>query len=301
MDRREFLFSAAAVAAGTSLSGCTTAGAGKGGRILFGACRPPADAKLLASIGYDFFEYAVAPALGPDKDAEWWKKQKEMLLSQPIPMRSCNGFIPGTFRLTGPKAEHGAALDYAETALRRAEEVGVKTIVFGSGGARNVPGGFTGKRDQQPKLEEGTAQYTDFCRKLCQRVADLKDVAVVIEPLRPNESNIINFVWQGVQICEDVNSPRLRQLADIFHMMMGRESAESIAKAGDLLKHCHIASYDTRQFPGSDPSTVCRLRPYFDALRAIGYTGGVSCECGWGEKQDLAKNLETALKTMRSL
>ena len=301
MNRREFLASAAAIAAAPSFANCSTCASCKCGRILFGACRPPADAKLLASIGYDFFEYAVAPALGPDKDNEWWKKQKDMLLSQPIPMRSCNGFIPGTFRLTGPKADHAPALDYAETALRRAEEVGVKTVVFGSGGARNVPGDFTGPRDQQPKLEQGTAQYTDFCRELCKRVADLKTVSIVIEPLRPNESNIINFVWQGVQICEDVGSPRLRQLADLFHMMMGRESAESIIKAGDLLKHCHVASYDTRQFPGSDPATVNRIRPYFDALRKIGYTGGVSCECGWGAKGDLAKNLETALKTLRSL
>ena len=58
---------------------------------------------------------------------------------------------------------------------------------------------------------------------------------------------------------------------------------------------------ETRQFPGSDPETVCRLRPYFDALRDIGYTGGVSCECGWGKAEDLAKNLETALKTMKGL
>ena len=301
MNRRGFIRSAAAFAAMPSVAGCVSGMPDGKGRILFGACRPPEDAKLLASVGYDFFENGVASALAPDKDGEWWKRQKDMLLSQPIPMRSCNGFIPGTFRLTGPKAEHGAALDYAETALRRAEEVGVRTVVFGSGGARNGPGDFTGSREQKPNLEEGTAQYTDFCRKLCARVADLRTVAIVIEPLRPNESNIINFVWQGVQICEDVASPRLRQLADIFHMMMGRESAESIVKAGPLLKHCHIASYGTRQFPGSDPETVGRLKPYFDALNAIGYAGGVSCECGWGEKKDLARNLETALNTMKGL
>ena len=98
-----------------------------------------------------------------------------------------------------------------------------------------------------------------------------------------------------------MNSPRLCQLADIFHMMMGRECAESIVKAGALLKHCHIADYGTRLFPGSDPRETHRLEPYFAALKSIGYTGGVSCECGWGKKQDLAKNLETALKTMKGL
>ena len=84
-------------------------------------------------------------------------------------------------------------------------------------------------------------------------------------------------------------------------MMMGRETADSIRLAGCMLKHCHIASYGTRQFPGSDPATVARLRPYFAALKDIGYTGGVSCECGWGAKGDLAKNLEIALKTMKGL
>lgn len=300
MNRREFLLASAAA---TGLAGCAGLSSKRGeGKILFGACRPFRDAALMKSVGYDFMECSAASTFIPTKGAEEWKKQKDMLLSLPIPVRSCNGFIPGTFRLTGPKADFAPALDYAETILRRAEEVGTKTIVFGSGGARNVPGDFTSKdRKQQPDLEEGTRQYTEFCRQLTGRVADLKSVSIVIEPLRPNESNIINFVWQGVQVCEDVKSPRLQMLADFFHMMMGRETADSIRLAGDMLKHCHIASYGTRQFPGSDPATVCRLRPYFDALKDIGYTGGVSCECGWGAKGDLAKNLEKALVTMKSL
>ena len=255
----------------------------------------------MSSIGYDFFEWDVSAALGPEKDEEWWKRQRDLILAQPIPMRSCNGFLPGSFRLTGPKADPAPALAYAETALRRAEEVGVRTVVFGSGGARNVPGDFGGPREKWPDLQRGRDQYADFCRELCRRVSDLRTVQVVIEPLCPNESNIINYVWQGVQICEEVDSPRLAQLADIFHMMMGREPADSILRAGDRLRHCHVADYGTRLFPGADPKTVGRLRPYFDALRSIGYTGGVSCECGWGEKADFTKNLETAFKTLRGL
>ena len=301
MNRREFIGAAAAVAVSPAMAGCATASKTCGGRILFGACQGPDKVKLLASVGYDFWECGVGTVLCPDNDAEWWKRQRDMLAAQPLPLRSCNGFIPGKFRLTGPKADFAPALAYAETALRRAEEAGVKTVVFGSGGARNVPGDICGAKEQKPLTEQGVEQYTEFCRQLCAKVADLRNVQIVIEPLRPNESNIINYVWQGLQIIEDVGSPRLRQLADIFHMMMGRECAESIVKAGDLLKHCHIASYGDRKFPGSNPAEVGRLRPYFDALRKIGYAGGVSCECGWGEKGDLAKNLETALTTMKGL
>ena len=40
------------------------------------------------------------------------------------------------------------------------------------------------------------------------------------------------------------------------------------------------------------------MRPYFEALKSIGYTGGVSCEPGkggWGDPADLAKNMEMTL------
>ena len=306
MTRREFLIGATAA----GLAGCATnegatsrgCAATPAGRILFGVCTGAGNVPLLKKLGYDFWEWGAAGAFDPDKDGEWWKKQKDMLLSLPLPLRSSNGFIPGKFRLTGPAADHGPALRYAETVLRRADEIGVKTIVFGSGGARNVPGDVTAKDAKgRPDTEKGRDQYRDFCAALCRRVADLKTTCVVIEPLRPNESNIVNYVWQGVQICEEVNSPRLAQLADIFHMMAGRESPCSIRLAGARLKHCHVASYGTRLFPGSDPSTVDRLRPYFDALKETGYAGGVSCECGWGRKEDFEKNLETAIKTLKGL
>jgi sugar phosphate isomerase/epimerase len=295
-------------AAATGLAGCMTGGEKKAacdgkGKILFGVCRPLKDAKILKAHGYDFFETSVAGVLMPTCSEEQWKKQKELILNAPIPLRSCNGFLPGTFRLTGPKADFAPALDYAEKALRRAEEVGVKTIVFGSGGARNVPGDIcSADRSQRPDTEKGLLQYTEFCRILCNRVSDLKNVSMVIEPLRPNESNIINYVWQGMQVVREVNSYHLKELADIFHMISGKESAASLIDAGCDLKHCHIACKGTRQFPGTRPDDAEIFKPYFDALKQIGYTGGVSCECGWPkEKVEFEKALEKALALMKSL
>ena len=308
MTRRNFLAGAAAVGIATTADaarfccGAAKACAAKKGRILFGACRSSVeDITAMRDAGYDFWEWSAGAAFDPSKDDSWWQTQKEEIAKRPLPLRSCNGFIPGTFRLTGPKADHGPALDYAETVLRRADEIGVKTIVFGSGGARNVPGDFTGPRENVPDLELGTRQYADFCRALVKRVADLKTVQVVIEPLRPRESNIINFVFQGLAICREVASPRLAQLADIFHMMMGGDNPASLVDAGPLLRHVHIADYETRQFPGFNPRETARLKPFFDALKLAGYQGGVSCECAWGAEGDFAKNAAIAISTMKSL
>ena len=306
IDRRRFMTGGVAAAA-CALAGRRGAEAATGDRpeaaggsgILFGACRKIGDVAALKAAGYDFWEWSVPEAFNPEKDGEWWKKQRDRLAAAPLPLRSCNGFIPGKFRITGPAADHEPALKWAEVAMRRAEEAGVKTIVFGSGGARNVPGDFTGKN--RPDVEKGVEQYTRFCIELARRTADLANTTVVIEPLRPNESNIINYVWQGAQIVEAAGSPRIRLLADIFHMMMGRESAESITRAADLIKHCHIADWSTRRYPGENPNETRRLAPYLLALKKAGYAGGVSCECGWPGKEPFAAKLEKALATMKGI
>ena len=285
LNRREFIGLAAAGAAFAGL------GAQKG-RILFGACRGFGDAPLMKELGYDFIEGGVAHALQPDKSDEEWKRRRDEVRALPIPLRSCNGFLPGKFRLTGEKASFDKPLEYAEKACRRADEVGLKTIVFGSGGARNAPKGC-------PK-EKAVEQFVDFCKRLAGRIADCK-VCVVLEPLQPKEANYLNFVREGRELCERIGSPRIRLLADIFHMLQGGEGAQSIEQTTpDLLRHCHIAEKGPRTAPGLS-SDGSQFAPYFDALKKIGYEGGVSCECGWGKKEDLRANLEKALAVMRRL
>ena len=317
IDRRSFLKCAAAgVAAGAA--GCATSESPKfrsatlgaaepsnapdpGNRMLFGACSDLTGVPMMKELGFDFFEYAVAPTLLPEKSEDDWRAQRRKILNAALPLRSCNGFLPGKFRLTGPKADFAPALDYADVVCRRADEVGLKYIVFGSGGARNVPSVFGPDQKERNDIQGGRDQFIEFNKRLADRIANRK-VTIVIEPLCPNESNIINYVWQGMQVVRIVNSPRIRELADLFHMMQGWEKPDSILEAGPDLKHCHIASKGDRNYPGS--GDVESLRPLFHALKQIGYTGGVSCECGWKDpagkltKRDM---MAKALATMREL
>ena len=170
-----------------------------------------ADAPQAAADGFDYFETTVAEALMPDKGEEAWQENKLRLRDIELPLYACNGFLPGTMRLTGPNARPEQALDYAEGACRRADEIGCKFIVFASGGARNVPGDFT-KPGERPDVERGRDQFAEFCAGLAERISGCR-VTVVIEPLCPNESNIINYVWQAMQIVKDVDSPRMEVLA----------------------------------------------------------------------------------------
>jgi len=267
-------------------------------RILLGACFIKPDiVKTMKSIGFDFCEGGVSEAVNPDKDGDWWKKKRDEIGSLALPVRSLVGFIPGRFRLTGPGADHSRALDYAEKAVRRASELGVKYIVLGSGAARKVPG----KKPSKSEIEKGVAQFTDFCRSVAKRMEGIDGVTIVIEPLRARETNIVNYVSQGREIVEAVASDRIQLLADIFHMMEGKDGAENIVRAGAMIKHCHIAEYSTRSYLGDHAEHVARLEPYIAALKSIGYKGGVSCECSWRKKPDIAKQLETSFKTLKGM
>lgn len=67
-----------------------------------------------------------------------------------------NLLFPGDFQLTGPQAEFSTVDRYLEENLPKAAVFGVKTLVFGSGGARRVPEGFP--------QEEAFAQLVELCR-----------------------------------------------------------------------------------------------------------------------------------------
>ena len=92
---------------------------------------------------------------------------------------------------------------------------------------------------------------------------------------------------------EAVQQPNVGITADIFHMLRESEPAGHIREAGHLIGHVHIAEKDKRTPPGAAGDD---FTPYLQALRDIGYTGGISIECGW---RDLPGQLPIAVRTLR--
>ncbi|MCX6997987.1 MAG: sugar phosphate isomerase/epimerase [Kiritimatiellaeota bacterium] len=282
MNRRRFIGMLGAGMAGYTLIGRTE---GAPPRILLGICSGLDMAEKLKAAGFDFIEGGVAALLKPDASDAEFAPVLAQLKACPLPIRSCNGFIPARFRLTGPEAAHDAPLAYAVKACRRADAAGIPYIVLGSGGARKVPAGFD--------LAQGQTQFIAFCQKLGERIAD-GQVTIVLEPLNKGETNLLNSVAEGVAYVDAIHQPRIQLLADFYHMMKEGEGPDSIRQAGARLRHCHIAELEGRKAPGTKGEDLSR---FFKALVGIGYAGGVSCECGW--PKDVAAGWKTALATMR--
>ena len=287
LSRRTFMQTAAACAA--AASGVTAASAAPASdRITLGICSGPGSAAKLKAVGFEFLEGSVGGSLKPDKTDEEYAPELERIKTCGLPMISCNGFFSGQFRLTGPEEglRHDAAIKFAVTACERADKIGLTGIVLGSGGARNAPEGFD--------IDKAREQFIAFCKKLGSAIADRK-VVIMLEPLNKKESNFLNTVSEGIEMVDAINHPRIKLLADIYHMMKDGEQPDSIRKAGARILHCHVAELEGRQFPGNKGED---LRPYYRALRDIGYKGGISCECGW-PKENVEEAWQKALAILR--
>ena len=272
MTRRTFMTTLAAAGL-TGAAHQTLADGTAKPKFLFGACQGLDRAAKMKAAGFDFIELGVGGTLRPNDSDEAFKPQLDKLLASPLPIRSCNGFSPGDLKLTGPNPLHEKALAYAEKACRRADLINMTCIVFGSGGARNAPKDFD--------IAKAKDQFIDFCRKLGDRIADCK-VTVVLEPLNKKEANYLQTVPEGSEMVDLIDKPRIRLLGDFYHMRCEKEPADDFRKAGAKIRHCHIAEHNGRVCPGIHGED---FSDYFAALRDIGYTGGISCECGWPQKK----------------
>lgn len=249
----------------------------------FAVCTSVSNYPLLKATGYTYVESNVS-YLMPDKSDAEFQEHLDEIRKLEARIISCTSFIPGSLPLIGPEARHDEAVVWADSALRRAGMVNIPYIVFGSGKARNVPENFS--------KEEATEQFISFCKQIAPLAQKYK-VTVVIEPLNRSETNLINSLEEGARIVEAVNHPNVQLLCDIYHMMREDEPASEIVKYGKYIRHCHIAEREERTSPGTKGDD---FRPYFKALKQIGYKGCVSIECRW---KDLDKEIQPALFYMR--
>jgi sugar phosphate isomerase/epimerase len=182
---------------------------------------------------------------------------------------SANSFFHGYIKLVGPDRNEAVILGYADTVFRRAHEAGLKIVVLGSGDARRIPEGY----DKQRAREE----FVAVVRKMAG-IAKKHDITIAMENLNTSETNFGTSLAEVVGLVREVNHPNFRATVDIYHMLRESEPPSSIALAGKYLVHCHIAENKDRARPGKNGED---FRPYFNAMRLIGYKGLIMMECSW--------------------
>ena len=253
--------------------------------IPLGICGGLDAAHVAAQAGGDFLEVSVQGFLDPaDEAAERFEANLAAVSERCPPVRRANLFLPAGLPCVGPAADRPALHAYAERAFARANRAGIRCIVFGSGGARNVPARYP--------VERAREQFVALLKDLAPR-AEQAGVTLVIEPLNTGECNFVNTLAEGASIVEDCGHPAVMLLADTYHMGYSGEGPDALRRFGKLLRHFHVAEHPSRRYPGADGQSYAA---WFEALGEVEYVGSVSVECRW---DDLAAEVGTALANLR--
>lgn len=240
--------------------------------IPVGYCTGLKNLEPAKAAGFDYVELGATEIanLTDDEFAAAAARIKSLGISTPV----ANLFLPATLKVTGPDINPDAQMAHVKKAFTRLAQLGTGIVVFGSGGARRVPEGFA--------KEEAFKQLVDFGRRAAREAANHK-ITIAIEPLRRQESNIINTAGEGLELVKAIDHPNFQLMIDFYHLASEKEDPEIVIRAKDHLRHLHFANPTGRVFPLKWDEFD--YAPFFANLKKIGYDKRISME---GATKDLA-------------
>ncbi len=177
--------------------------------------------------------------------------------------------------------------DFLKIGAERAAQLGVKYYVFGNGRTRSLP--------VEGDIEAAKEKNLVFMRMLAD-IAGEKGITVLIEPLGPTVSNVIQSIPEAIDYAKTVGKPNIGTFLDYRWFVDRNHPFEMIEEYGQHIKHVHI---DNPDFPfpkrlvprvndGHDYSA------FFRALNKIDYQGILSIEANTfvDYPQDLKDGIE---------
>ncbi len=254
------------------------------GKIQVGVCTGLDKLDAAQAAGFDYAEISVSRLAALPEDE--FQSFLQHLGKLHIPVPAANSFLPADIKIVGPEADPARQLEYVSKAFGRLKKVGVSVVVFGSGGARRVPEGY-------PR-EDAFRQLVDFCRSTARPARD-SGIVVAVEPLRHQETNIINTVQEGLKLVQAVDLPEIKLLVDYYHLAVENENPAILLEAAKYIVHTHIANPQGRVYPLSmDESGYAG---FFENLCKIGYARRISVEAS---TPDFAAQAPRTIALLRS-
>jgi D-psicose/D-tagatose/L-ribulose 3-epimerase len=277
-SRRAVLISAG----GAALTAFGPKASGKIGGVELGVCGNADVFSKAEQWGFDYFEPSAAAtaAMTPAAYASF----RDKVLASKIRCRSFNSLIR-SLKVAGPDRNLDAVSSYLDSALDRCHELGARVAVWGSASSREVPSGYS--------RETAWGEIKTFLARAGE-IAKAKQIMIGIEPLRKQESNIINTGAEALRLVREVNHPQVKMIIDYYHLRVEKEDPEILRTAKEHIVHLHFANPEGRRWPKL-PEEDAEYRRFFTILKQINYVGGLSIE-GTGTFEDDA---EASLKFFR--
>jgi sugar phosphate isomerase/epimerase len=255
ISRRTFF---AAIAGGALLQRSTA-------RLKLGVCTN--DVAGAVRYGFDYIEPSAADIAGMSEDK--FREYADQVLSSPIRCEAFNSFIRRPeLVVLGNEVPVPALKDYMEACLARCRKLGASIVVWGSAGSRRVPDGFSRDRARH-QIAEFLGMAGDIARRY--------GIVIAIEPLRHQESNILNSGAESLEMVRMVKHPNVRMIIDYYHMREEDENPRIVETAKNEIVHLHFANPAGRIWP-RDPGEDRDYELFFRYLKNTGYESRISIE-----------------------
>ena len=251
--------------------------------VRVGYCVGLKDVAAAKAAGFDYVELSTTE-IASLSDADFEKAVAD-LKQTGIAVPVTNLFLPRTLKVTGPEIDRDQQMAYVKKAFARLSRLGTEIVVFGSGGARQVPDGFD--------TAEAWKQLVDFGQRIAPE-AKAAGITIAIEPLRRQETNIINSAREGLELVKAIGHPNFQLIIDFYHLASEHEDPAIVVEAGQHIRHLHTANPQGRVFPLE--WTEFDYAPFFANLRKIGYDKRISVEAS---TKDLAGDAPKAIALLR--
>ncbi len=253
----------------------------------FGICASYQEVAPLQGKAFDYLEENIQRFLVPEQKQEHFEQLWHEARAIGIPIEACNSMLPSNLPIIATPTQQVDSMRlerYIKTMLQRAEQVGVRVIVFGSGDARRCPPNYDYNAALQ-QIGEHLATWGAWAQQ--------HGVQIALEPLRYEETNILNTITEGGALVTKHSASGATLLIDTYHMACNGEAPAEIVAWVPLISHVHVAEKQERAAPGRFSED---LRPYFRALHTGGYDHRISIECLW---QDFAHEASLAIESVK--
>lgn len=261
-----------------SAAGAALTAFAKLGNIELGVCENIPNYPKSEQYGFDYHEPSGA-AVAALTDAAFAAFRDQVRASK-VKCKSVNVLFRNQ-KVVGPDVNLDSVMQYLDTTFERCKALGCEVVVWGSAGSRKVPDGYS--------RDVAWDQIKAYLAKAGE-VAKAKGVVIGIEPLRKQESNIINTGAEALKLVHEVNHPQVKMIIDYYHLRIENEDPEIVRTAKDHIVHLHFANPAGRRWPKSmDEDAV--YSKFFDIVKQVGYKGGLSIEGNGTYEADAAASL----------
>ncbi len=226
-----------------------------------------ADAGLagrVARLGFDVLEVCVE-----DPDLVTAEALAAAAAEAGVALSVCGAFGPDRDLAHPDRRPQENALEYIGRLADLAAAVGSPHVC----GPMYSAVGKARLEDPQDRTAERRRSVENLKRAAARAAA--VGVRLAIEPLNRYETDMVNTVEQGLELCDSVGAENVGLLLDTYHMNLEEKSlGDAIRAAGDRVFHFHACENDrgtpgTGHIPWADG---------FAALAEIGYAGQVVIE-----------------------